>query len=176
MSGRRRLVDRLRRLVTSRRPQHVDGGGSGGGERTTPSVGGGERTTPSVGGGESTVTVQYAPEADGRPDPGEVVWSWIPYEDDPSQGKDRPCLVIGFDGDQLALVALTSRGGREDQVPVGTGGWDPQGRPSYAKLEHLYRRPAADVRREGSALPRSRFDEVIAALRARRSWPLDTDL
>ena len=37
----------------------------------------------------------YAPEIDGEPDPGEVVWAWVPYEDDPSQGKDRPVLVLG---------------------------------------------------------------------------------
>src|SRR3954468_725955 len=37
----------------------------------------------------------YAPKADGRPDPGEVVWAWVPYEEDPTQGKDRPVLVIG---------------------------------------------------------------------------------
>ena len=29
---------------------------------------------------------RYAPEADGQPDPGEVVWAWVPYEDDPTQG------------------------------------------------------------------------------------------
>ena len=34
------------------------------------------------------------PERDGEPDPGEVVWAWVPYEDDPSQGKDRPVLVL----------------------------------------------------------------------------------
>ena len=32
--------------------------------------------------------VSYAPEADGEPDPGEVVWTYVSYEDDPSQGKD----------------------------------------------------------------------------------------
>ena len=40
------------------------------------------------------VVPHYAPEMDGEPDPGEVVWAWVPYEDDPAQGKDRPgwCL------------------------------------------------------------------------------------
>jgi len=28
--------------------------------------------------------IAYAPERDGQPDPGEVVWAWVPYEDDPS--------------------------------------------------------------------------------------------
>ena len=51
----------------------------------------------------------YSPKADGRPDPGEVVWAWVPYEEDPAQGKDRPVLVIGLDRGQLLALALTSR-------------------------------------------------------------------
>ncbi len=42
----------------------------------------------------------YAPKANGKPDPGEVVWAWVPYEEDPSQGKDRPVLVIGDRGSE----------------------------------------------------------------------------
>ena len=53
--------------------------------------------------------LRYAPSPDGRPDPGEVVWTWVPYEDDPSQGKDRPVLVIGEEGDRLLALPLTSR-------------------------------------------------------------------
>ena len=26
--------------------------------------------------------MEYSPVADGRPDPGEVVWTWVPFEDD----------------------------------------------------------------------------------------------
>ncbi len=37
--------------------------------------------------------ISYEPEADGLPDPGEVVWGWVPFEEDPSQGKDRPSEV-----------------------------------------------------------------------------------
>ena len=47
----------------------------------------------------------YSPKADGRPDPGEVVWAWVPYEEDPSQGKDRPVLVIGKEGTMLLALA-----------------------------------------------------------------------
>ena len=35
----------------------------------------------------------YAPDLDGRADPGEVVWTWVAYEEDASQGKDRPVPV-----------------------------------------------------------------------------------
>ena len=41
-----------------------------------------------------TLPARYAPEIDGEPDPGEVVWAWVPYEDDPTQGKDRPVLLL----------------------------------------------------------------------------------
>ncbi|HEY0119702.1 MAG TPA: type II toxin-antitoxin system PemK/MazF family toxin [Cellulomonas sp.] len=47
---------------------------------------------------EGRLTPVYAPHLDGEPDPGEVVWTWVPFEDDPSQGKDRPVLVIGTVG------------------------------------------------------------------------------
>jgi len=32
------------------------------------------------------LSIEYAPERDGEADPGEVVWTWVPYEDDPTQG------------------------------------------------------------------------------------------
>ncbi|HSO64208.1 MAG TPA: type II toxin-antitoxin system PemK/MazF family toxin, partial [Ornithinibacter sp.] len=34
------------------------------------------------------LTPVYAPRPDGEPDPGEVVWTWVPYEEDHAQGKD----------------------------------------------------------------------------------------
>ena len=38
--------------------------------------------------------VVYAPDLDGRADPGEIVWTWVVYEEDPTRGKDRPVLVV----------------------------------------------------------------------------------
>lgn len=113
--------------------------------------------------------VTYRPEIDGDPDPGEVVWTWVPYEDDPTQGKDRPVLIVGhrdrLDARYLVGVALTSKQrDHEPQVPVGTGSWDREGRPSYAKLERLLAVDAHQVRREGAILDRRRFDDVIAGL------------
>jgi hypothetical protein len=98
------------------------------------------------------------------------VWAWIPFEDDPRQGKDRPAVVIGHLGRDLAVIPLTSRDqrGRPDCVEVGTGGWDPERRPSWAKLDRLLRVPPTRVRREGSALDRDRFDVLVAAFQAYR--------
>ena len=117
----------------------------------------------------------YAPEIDGEPDPGEVVWAWVPYEDDPTQGKDRPVLLLGErDGHWLGLM-LSSQDhdvDAEDEarygrywMDVGTGGWDAGGRPSEVRLDRLLVLERAGIRREGAALPRDVFDAVVAAAR-----------
>jgi PemK-like, MazF-like toxin of type II toxin-antitoxin system len=109
------------------------------------------------------VRILYAPEIDGDPDPGEVVWGWVPFEDDPMQGKDRPVVIVGRRGDLLAAVPLTSRpDGRDGRVAVGPGPWDRQARPSYARVDRVVDLDPADVRREGAILPRDRFDAVVA--------------
>lgn len=119
------------------------------------------------------LAARYAPRRDGRPDPGEVVWAWVPYEDDPGQGKDRPVLVVEVrDGDVLAL-AMTSKDHDRDTdqearagrlwMDVGTGDWDRQGRPSEVRLNRLLLLDVASVRREGGALPRPVFDRVVRA-------------
>ena len=118
----------------------------------------------------------YSPEADGLPDPGEVVWTWVPYEDDPSQGKDRPVVVLARTSDgHLSCLQLTSQDHDRDAeqeaswgrhwMDVGTGGWDAERRPSEVRLDRLLRLPEAEVRREGAALDRSTYDAVVAAAR-----------
>jgi hypothetical protein len=119
--------------------------------------------------------LRYAPRTDGRPDPGEVVWTWVAYEDDPTQGKDRPVLVIGEEGEQLLALQLTSRdhdvdaaqehGAGREWMDIGIGAWDRQGRPSEVRLNRLLRIDPAGVRREGAALPRETFDAVLEAAR-----------
>ncbi len=46
----------------------------------------------------------YSPNLDGRADPGEIVWTWVTYEEDPTRGKDRPVLVVGRDHAHAARV------------------------------------------------------------------------
>ena len=112
---------------------------------------------------EPGVRIEYTPELDGDPDPGEVVWTWVPYEEDPNKGKDRPVVIIGRTGDDLAGVQLTSKKkSRRDQVSIGSGAWDRRGRPSYAKVDRLLTIDPDSVRREGAILPRPRFDEVVS--------------
>ena len=106
--------------------------------------------------------IQYSPAIDGDADPGEVVWTWVPYEDDPTKGKDRPVVVIGMTGSELAAVPLTSKNKGRGAVPIGTGAWDRSGRPSYAKVDQLIVVRQRDVRREGAVLDSQRFDDVVA--------------
>lgn len=127
------------------------------------------RPTPGARPAPDGITIEYTPSLDGDPDPGEVVWTWVTYEDDPTQGKDRPVVIIGHHGRRLAGIALTSkRHDHEPQVAVGTGPWDREGRPSYAKVDRLLDVDPAAVRREGAILDRARFDEVVAAVQALR--------
>lgn len=122
------------------------------------------------------VEIGYRPSANGRADPGEVVWVWVPYEDDPTQGKDRPALVLGTDGDHVLVLPMTSKDHDRDAVQearegrlwmdIGSGPWDARGRPSEVRLNRTVRIHAAEVRREGAALAVEVFDAVVAAWKA----------
>jgi hypothetical protein len=121
----------------------------------------------------------YEPEADGQPDPGEVVWGWVPFEEDASQGKDRPVLLIGrteVDGvEYWAGLMLTSKDHDRDAVDearhgrywmdIGAGTWDAEHRPSEVRLDRLVILRDDAIRREGAAVSRDLFDRVVAAAR-----------
>ncbi len=96
----------------------------------------------------------------------------MPYEDDPSQGKDRPVLVVGWDHDRLVAIQFTSKDHSDhpDSFEVGTGPWDRSGRPSYVKLDRLLLVDPTAVRREGGTLDKPRFDEVVRRLIDVNHW------
>ena len=118
---------------------------------------------------------EYAPDADGQPDPGEIVWTWVSYEDDVDLGKDRPVLLIARDGEQLIGLPLSSKDHDLDHddearqgrywMDIGSGPWDSQGRESEVRLNRIIRVQPGRVRREGAVLDRERFDAVVAAAR-----------
>jgi len=150
---RRRLIDQVLDLL---RPA----------KRTLPRRDRKERPAPPTSHDRDGVIIEYSPSLDGDPDPGEVVWTWVAYEDDPAQGKDRPVVIIGRHGKYLAAVPLTSkRHDNEIQVAVGTGPWDREGRQSYAKVERVLDVDPNQVRREGAIMPRKSFDAVVAGVR-----------
>ena len=123
--------------------------------------------------------ITYSPDPDGEPDPGEVVWTWVPYEEDASQGKDRPVLVLARQGTgpsaRLVVSQMTSQDHDLDAAQeahwgrywhdVGTGAWDPRGRPSEVRLDRLLLVSPQAVRREGATMDRRTFDGVVSALR-----------
>ncbi|MCU1394072.1 MAG: hypothetical protein JWM34_2500 [Ilumatobacteraceae bacterium] len=126
----------------------------------------GHRPPPTSDSSFAGVTVEYNPDLDGNADPGEVVWTWVPWEEDPGQGKDRPIVIVGRRGSMLVGVPLTSKHhDNERQIAVGTGPWDHEGRPSYAKLDRILDVDPSQVRREGAILDRHHFDQIITALR-----------
>lgn len=113
----------------------------------------------------------YRPELDGEPDPGEVVWTWVPYEEDFTQGKDRPVLLVGKDGPWFLGLQLTSKDHDHDALQearegriwmdIGTGGWDREGRDSEVRINRVIRIDPDDVRREGDIVAEDVFDEVV---------------
>jgi hypothetical protein len=118
-------------------------------------------------------TVYYAPQLDGAADPGEVVWTWVPYEEGDGRGKDRPVLVVGRDRRSVLGLMMSSNPRRDGQpgwVPLGAGTWDREHRPSWVRLDRVLTFGDKRVRREGAVLDRARFDRVAAELRSRYGW------
>ncbi|WP_354639617.1 type II toxin-antitoxin system PemK/MazF family toxin [Kitasatospora camelliae] len=119
------------------------------------------------------VRTEYAPDHDGDPDPGEIVWTWVPYEERDGRGKDRPVLVVAREkGGSLLTVMLSSKGhtGHPDWVPIGAGPWDRSGRDSWVALDRVMRVHDGGMRREACALDRARFNLVVDSLRRRYRW------
>lgn len=137
------LLSRLRRLLPSR------------------------RTTPAA---LQQIRFDYAPRRDGQPDPGEVVWAWVPYDENDGRGKDRPVLVVSRAGDELLGLMLTSKDHDRDAadearwgrywMDIGSGPWDSRGRPSEVRLDRVLRLAPDSVRREGAAVDRTVFLRV----------------
>lgn len=170
MAQRPTLADRFRRFFSP-------------GTRSRANTGDESRPNPQPEPRPDAVTVAYRPERDGEPDPGEVVWGWVPFEEDPSRGKDRPVLVLAKDGSHWLCLMLTSKDHDRDAsreaaaqrfwMDVGTGGWDSQRRPSEVRLDRLIRIPDDAIRREGAALPAEVFGRVVT--RAQRFHDLVWD-
>lgn len=118
----------------------------------------------------------YAPDRDGAPDAGEIIWTWVPYEENDGRGKDRPVLVIGRQsGERVYAVRMTSKAHERDRdfLSIGSGGWDSQGRESWVDIEQLYSVHEHGLRREASVLDTKRFGRVAQALQARYGWRME---
>ena len=124
---------------------------------------------------EGVVRVEYTPHPDdGVADPGEIVWTWVPFEEDFSRGKDRPVLVVGSDGPLLLALILTSKDHDRDAadearwgriwMDIGSGPWDKDGRRSEVRLDRVLQIAPAQVRREGAVISEDLFNQVAAEL------------
>ncbi len=119
--------------------------------------------------------IVYAPNPDGQPDPGEIVWAWVPYEEDATQGKDRPLLIIAREGESVIGLMLTSKDHDRDHAQearegrfwtdLGTGPWDRQGRVSEVRINRFIRLDPHTVRREGAVLDEARFNHIATEAR-----------
>ncbi|MCB5907216.1 type II toxin-antitoxin system PemK/MazF family toxin [Streptomyces pinistramenti] len=119
------------------------------------------------------VRTSYAQDPDGDPDPGEIVWTWVPYEENDGRGKDRPVLVVAREAaGTLLAVQLSSKRHDQDRewVALGTGPWDRAGRDSWVDLDRVLRVHPKGMRREACALDRDRFGLVAQRLRERYGW------
>jgi hypothetical protein len=115
----------------------------------------------------------YAPDLDGRADPGEVVWTWLAHEDDPMRGEDCPVLVVGRDRHTLLGLMMSSQethAADRDWVSIGGGSWAADGGESWVRLDRVLDVPEEGIRREGAILQRDVFDIVATRLRAEYSW------
>ncbi|HEU5223666.1 MAG TPA: type II toxin-antitoxin system PemK/MazF family toxin [Candidatus Lumbricidophila sp.] len=118
------------------------------------------------------VQLGYAPQRDASPDPGEIVWTWVPYEERDGRGKDRPVVIVAADGrGGYYAVQLTSKEhDGPDSFEVGRGSWDSSGRVSYVKLDRVFRVFPEGMRREAASLDKFRYGEIADALRVRYGW------
>jgi hypothetical protein len=119
------------------------------------------------------VRFSYTPERDGEPDPGEVVWTWVPYEENDGRGKDRPVVIVAAGGPgEFLAVQLTSKARDHDRdcIALGPGAWDGEGRPSWARVDRVFRVHADGMRREAATLDAERYGRVTDALRTRYGW------
>jgi hypothetical protein len=120
------------------------------------------------------VHTEYAPKHDGHPDPGEIIWTWVPYEEHDGRGKDRPVLLVarGKHTGMLLGIKLTSKwhADAENWVSIGTGGWDRDARESWAVIDRVVRVHPEGIRREGHEVDRDDFGKVIQHLHSRYNW------
>ncbi|WP_228002309.1 type II toxin-antitoxin system PemK/MazF family toxin [Nocardia australiensis] len=161
------------KFVKQQGPKLVDKLVSSLAQRRTPTV----PVRPTAGVGVPTAQrarqIVYAPQLDGRADPGEIVWTWVPYEEDPNNGKDRPVLVVGRDSRTLLGLMLSSNPQRahdRNWVGIGSGSWDHEGRPSWVRLDRVLDVPEDGIRREGAIVARKTFDLVAHRLVIEYHW------
>jgi hypothetical protein len=168
------VLNRLTRLAGSLlRPARLRSGAARGGTATVAAPGAGvPGTTVEYAG--ALPPLEYEPAPDRQADPGEIVWAWVPYEENDGRGKDRPVLVIAHHPGGYLGLQTTSKDHNRDRADeahwgrhwfdIGSGAWDRQGRESEVRLDRVLYLPESAVRREGAGLDKIRYEAVTTAL------------
>lgn len=118
----------------------------------------------------------YNPVRNDAPDPGEVVWTWVPYEENDGRGKDRPVLVAAMYGpDHVVFAQTTSKDHDRDAadearwgrywMDIGSGPWDAKRRDSEVRLNRLMIVHVDQIRRTGGQIDRAIFERVVAGIK-----------
>ncbi|MFE3642786.1 type II toxin-antitoxin system PemK/MazF family toxin [Streptomyces sp. NPDC059169] len=97
-----------------------------------------------------------------RPQPGEIWWADVPYEDGPGS-KDRPCLVLAVHGRAARVAKITSRyhDERPGVIPLPPGAvGDTQGRPSFLETDELREVRMGDFRRRVGVVDPVLWDQL----------------
>lgn len=114
------------------------------------------------------VRFEYAPNMDRDPDPGEIVWTWVPYVENDGRGKDRPVLIIGRIDAASVVGCYVSTKQHRDFISIGTGGWDSLGRESFLSPERILRITHDGMRREGALVRKEIFIGAVREILAFR--------
>ncbi|WP_216900544.1 type II toxin-antitoxin system PemK/MazF family toxin [Nocardia alni] len=158
------LVGRMQRATTRDRSR---------GRRRAPAIAVRPAASSPVPTRERARQVVYCPHLDGRADPGEIVWTWVPFEEDPSEGKDRPVLVVGRDDTTLLGLLLSptpTHTPAHRWIDIGSGPWDYESRTTWVRLDHILDVPEEGIRREGAILPLKTYDLVAHLLCREYHW------
>ncbi|MFH9707770.1 type II toxin-antitoxin system PemK/MazF family toxin [Streptomyces luteogriseus] len=97
-----------------------------------------------------------------RPQPAEIWWADVPYEDE-ARTKDRPCLVLAVRGERATVAKITTRfrDERAGVIPLPPGSvGDTQGRASFLETDELREVPVWGFRRRVGVVDPALWDQV----------------
>lgn len=107
-------------------------------------------------------TAAPAATLEGRPQPAEIWWADVPYEDE-ARTKDRPCLVLAVRGERATVAKITTRfrDERSGVIPLPPGSvGDAQGRASFLETDELREVPVWGFRRRVGVVDPALWDQV----------------
>ncbi|MER5573583.1 type II toxin-antitoxin system PemK/MazF family toxin [Streptomyces massasporeus] len=107
-------------------------------------------------------TAAPAATLEGRPQPAEIWWADVPYEDE-ARTKDRPCLVLAVRGERATVAKITTRfrDERTGVIPLPPGSvGDAQGRASFLETDELREVPVWGFRRRVGVVDPALWDQV----------------